>query len=183
MEIKIGTSQILKVLYILSWIIFIGLCIEACGFIFNTALAFFKTDNIGIFWQQIDLTQLYNFDKGHYFVITTYLSIVAVMKALMFYLIVKLLHDKKLNLAKPFNPEVVRFIIILAYLTLGIGLFTHFGVNYAEWLYNQDVKMPDIYHLRLAGGDVWLFMSVTLYVIAQIFKRGIEIQNENDLTI
>lgn len=183
MEIKISTAQILKVLYVLAWIIFIGLCIEAGGFLFNTALAFFKTDNIGIFWQQIDLTQLYNFDKGHYFVITTYLSIIAVMKALIFYLIVKLLHDKKLNLAKPFNSEVVRFTIILSYLTFGIGLFTHFGVNYAEWLYKQNVTMPDIYHLRLAGGDVWLFMSVTLYVIAQIFKRGIEIQNENDLTI
>jgi hypothetical protein len=30
---------------------------------------------------------------------------------------------------------------------------------------------------------VWLFMSVTLFVIAQIFKRGIEIQTENELTV
>lgn len=183
MEIKIGTQQILKILYVVSWIIFIGLCIEAGGFVFNTFLTFIKPDNIGIFWHQIDLTNLYNHDKGQYFVITIYLSIVAIMKALIFYLIVKILYDKKLNLAQPFNSEVGSFIFNLSYLTLSIGLFTHFGVNYAEWLYKQGVKMPDIYHLRLAGGDVWLFMSVILYVIAQIFKKGIEIQNENDLTI
>jgi hypothetical protein len=43
--------------------------------------------------------------------------------------------------------------------------------------------MPDIENMRLGGADVWLFMGVTLFVIAQIFKRGIEIQTENDLTI
>jgi hypothetical protein len=35
----------------------------------------------------------------------------------------------------------------------------------------------------MAGADVWLFMGVTLFVIAQIFRRGIEIQTENELTV
>jgi hypothetical protein len=37
--------------------------------------------------------------------------------------------------------------------------------------------------LHLGGADVWLFMGVILYIIAQIFKRGIEIQAENELTV
>lgn len=41
--------------------------------------------------------------------------------------------------------------------------------------------MPDLHYLRLGGADVWLFMGITLLVIAQIFKKGIEIQN--DLTV
>ena len=47
----------------------------------------------------------------------------------------------------------------------------------------QGVEMPDVQHLRIGGSDVWLFMGVILFVIAQIFKRGIEIQTENELTI
>jgi hypothetical protein len=43
--------------------------------------------------------------------------------------------------------------------------------------------MPDAESLHFGGADVWLFMGVTLFVIAQIFKRGIEIQAENDLTV
>jgi hypothetical protein len=43
--------------------------------------------------------------------------------------------------------------------------------------------MPDIQYLQLGGADVWLFMGITLLVIAQIFRRGIEIQTENELTV
>ena len=107
----------------------------------------------------------------------------AILKAVMFYLIVKILHDKKLNLSQPFNKEVGRFIFNVAYLALGIGLFSHWGTKQTEWLVTQGVQMPTIQHLRIGGADVWMFMSVTLYVIAQIFKRGIEIQSENELTI
>jgi len=86
-------------------------------------------------------------------------------------------------MAQPFNAEMGRFILNISYVTLLIGLFSYWGVNYAEWLTKQGVKMPDVQSLRLGGADVWLFMSVTLFVIGQIFKRGIEIQTENDLTI
>jgi hypothetical protein len=129
------------------------------------------------------LSDLYRFDHGQYFVELLIMSIVAVMRALLFYLIVKILHDKKLNMSQPFNKEVGRFIFHLSYLALGIGMFSYWGVNYTKWLVGQGVKMPDIQDLRLAGADVWLFMGITLLVIGQIFKRGIEIQEENELTI
>ena len=86
-------------------------------------------------------------------------------------------------MAQPFNSEVGRFIFALSYLSLGTGLFSWWGVKYAGWLSTKGVTMPDIQNMRLGGADVWLFMGVVLFVIAQIFKRGIEIQTENDLTI
>jgi len=184
MEIKITTRQILIMLYILSWIIFIGVCIEAGGFIFN---AFFilaiNPGGAGNFWQGIDLSSLYKHDPGYFFVETLLMSIVAVMRACIFYLIIKILHDKKLNMSQPFNRDVVRFIFNVSYLALGISLFSWWGVKYTEWFVKQGVEMPDIQYLRLGGADVWLFMGVTLFVIAQIFKRGIEIQTENELTV
>ena len=182
MEIK--TKQILKILYVLSWIIFVGVCVEAGGFIINTfyTLAINSVD-AKHFWPGIDFSSLYRFDPGYFFVETFLMIIVAVMRTWMFYLIVKVLHDKKLNMAQPFNSEVGRFIFSLSYLSLAAGLFSWWGVKYAEWLVTLGVKMPDLQSLRLGGADVWLFMSVTLFVIAQIFKRGIEIQTENELTI
>jgi len=105
------------------------------------------------------------------------------MRALLFYLIVKIMHDKKLNIAQPFNKEMGRFIFHISYLALGIGLFSFWGVKFASWLASLGVEMPDIQNLHLGGADVWLFMGVVLYIIAQIFKRGIEIQSEDELTI
>jgi hypothetical protein len=43
--------------------------------------------------------------------------------------------------------------------------------------------MPDTQTLVLGGADVWIFMAIILFVLAQLFKRGIEIQNENELTV
>lgn len=174
----------LQVLYILSWIIFVGVCIEAGGFIFNSffTLAINPVD-AKHFWPGIDLSDLYKFDHGHFFAETIYMIIVAVMRAWLFYLIIKILHDKKVNMDQPFNKEMGRFIFNISYVALFIGFFSWGGVKYTEWLIKQGVKMPDIQYLRLGGADVWLFMGVTLLVIAQIFKRGIEIQTENELTV
>jgi hypothetical protein len=180
MEIKISTRQVLKVLHVLSWIIFIGVCIEAGSFIFN---AFFtlllNSTNAGYF----HLSALYQYDPGYYYTVMTLMSIVGLMRAIIFYLIIKILHDKKLDMAQPFNKETGRFISNLSYLALGAGLFSYWGAKYSSWLVEQGVQMPDIEHVRLGGADVWLFMAVILFVIAQIFKRGIEIQSENELTI
>ena len=101
----------------------------------------------------------------------------------MFNQIIRVLHSKKLNFSQPFNIYIAKFISTMAYLSLGIGLFSFWGVKYTQWLVDLEVSMPDISHLRIGGADVWLFMCVILFVIAQIFKRGIEIQTENELTI
>jgi len=184
MTITITTKQILKVLHILSWIIFVGVCIQAGGFIFNSFYAL-VINPVGAkrFWEEIDLSSLYSYDSGHFFVQTFLMCIVAVLKACLFYLIIKLLYNKKISLSQPFSNEVRRFIFNISYLTLLIGLFSLWGVRYSEWLTKNGVKMPDVQNLGLGGGDVWLFMCVTLYVIAQVFKRGIEIQSENELTV
>ncbi|MNQ91066.1 hypothetical protein D3C85_1064330 [compost metagenome] len=142
-----------------------------------------SADDAKHLWQQVDLSDLYRYDAGHFFAEASYLIIVGVMKVCLFYLIVKILHDKKLDMSQPFSTEVGRFISKVSYLALGMGLFSRSGVEYAAWLTKQGVKMPDVESLRIGGADVWLFMGITLLVIAQIFKRGIEIQRENELTI
>ncbi len=184
MEIKIGTEQMFKILYVLSWIIFIGVSIEAGGFITNGFFTLvLNANDAKHLWQEVDLSSLYQYDPGYFFAVSLVMSIVAVMRAILFYLIVKILSGKKLNMSQPFSKEVERFIFKVCYLALGIGLLSWWGVKYSEWLVKQGVNMPDVHYLRLGGADVWLFMGVTLFVIALIFKRGIEIQSENDLTV
>lgn len=184
MEIKITTQQVLKVLLVLAWIVFGGLCINAGGILFNASyILFINPMGAKDFWQNIDMSGLLNLDQGYFIVVVVLLSIVAILKALLFYLIVKILHNKKLNLAQPFNYEMKRFIANMSYLALGIGLFSFWGVTYTEWIAEKGVVMPDAQSLQIGGADVWLFMGIILIVIAQIFKRGVEIQAENEFTI
>ncbi|HPF51512.1 MAG TPA: DUF2975 domain-containing protein [Draconibacterium sp.] len=185
MEIKISTKQILKVLQILSWIIFFGLSVEAGGIVVNTILIFVKKPSVALnFWEETAyLTSLYQFDHGHFFAIALIMTIVSVLKAILFYLILKLFSEKKLDISRPFSMDLKNFIINLSSLSFGIGLFSYFGMKYSVWLTTQGAEKADLQALHLSGADVWIFMAVVLLVIGQIMKSGIEIQNENELTI
>lgn len=184
MELKISNLQILKILNIISWIIFIGLSIDAGGYIYNTIYtSFFNSNAAQYFWNHLDFSNLYNYDKGYFFAIAICIILIAVLKSILFYMIVKITHKDKLNLSNPFSEELGKFVSILSYFCFLIGLFCVLGANYSEWLINQNIFMPDLHSLKFSGADVWIFMGVVLFVVAQIFKRGIEIQNENDLTI
>jgi len=177
-------DYLLIVLHILSWIIFVGLCVEAGGFLFNTLYTlFYNPAGAANFWMKSDLSALYSFNQSHFVTLTAIMVIAAVLKAIMFYVIVKLFHDKKLDLTAPFNEAFGRGLYNLSYLTAGIGLFTYWGTKLSANLIEQGISLPSLQELRLAGADVWLFMCVTLLVFGRIFKKGITIQNENQLTI
>ncbi len=81
----------------------------------------FNPDNADYF----KLSGLYEYDPGHFLVELLLMTIPAVMKAWIFYLIIKILGDKKLDMSKPFNKEMSRFIFNISYLALGIGFFSH----------------------------------------------------------
>lgn len=180
MQIIITTRHILKALNVLAWIIFIGLCYEAGVWLFNPLVTmYYSESNV----QYPGIHQLYHADKGQYFTEIFLIVIPGVLKAILFYLIVKLLHEEKLNMNQPFTEPTRRFLQLAAYISAGIGIFAQWAVRYTHWLETQGAKLPSIETLSIAGGDVWLFMAVILFVVAQIFKRGIELQAENDLTI
>lgn len=87
MEIKITTRQILNILLILSWIIFVGLCIEAASFIVNAIFVLVNPAVVPRLWQQVDFADLFKYDHGRFFVMILIMSIVTVMKAWVFFLI------------------------------------------------------------------------------------------------
>jgi len=184
MEIKISSKQILKVLNILSWIIFIGLCVRTGAYIFN--MIFLLSVNpfgSNYFWDGADLSGLHAYDKGYFMIITLLMIIVSLFKSLMFYCIIKILHHNKLNMEKPFNTEVCSFIFKLSYVSLAIGLFSSWAADYSEWLGNKGVLMPSLLSMHVDGAGAWWFIAIILFVIGHIFKRGIQIQTENELTI
>ena len=171
-------------LQIVAWVIFIGLCIEAGGFLTNTIISsFFNPEAAKKFWSQLDLSGLYQYSQSRFIMITTIMVIASILKALMFYFIVKVFYDRKVDISKPFNDVAAKFIQKIAYLSIGIGIFSIWGTKLVNNLVNEGVKIPAIQYLRIDGADVWLFMGVILLVLARVFKKGIELQNENDLTV
>lgn len=185
MELKITAQQILKVLQWLAWIIFIGLMVEAGALIVNSVITIFiNPAGVKNFWEGASyLSGLLSFNESDFATLCAVIIIVAVLKTLMFYQIVKMFEHKKLDMAQPFSTGLRNVILELSYFSFGIGLFSHCGASFLDSLATKGVATAELKNIFLGGADVWLFMAVLLFVIVQIVKRGIDIQTENDLTI
>lgn len=180
MKIVISSRHILTALIVICWMIFIGLLMDAGIILGHTVFALFiNPKNAGY----MGLASVYEANESYFVILTTLMSIVAIMKALLFYVIIHFFHKKKLDFARPFNVELGKFISNISYLALGIGLFSYWGQNHSKGLRALGLTLPEVQELKIGGADVWIFMGVTLLVIAQIIKKGIEIQSENELTV
>lgn len=180
------TNLFLKVLQIISWIIFIALCVETGGLIVITCIAlFYQPNSIAKFWGGINFQELYQYNQSHFVTIAVLLIIVNTLKAILFYLIVSLFHKKQLNLDNPFNQKLGKYLFNFSYTAFGIGLFSYWGNNFSNWLQliGKGQLFKNLQGIRFDGADVWLFMGVILIIFALIFKRGIELQSENELTV
>jgi hypothetical protein len=169
---------------ILAWIIFIGVCIDAGGVITNACYSIFVNASFSShFWGGIDLYNVYKFNDVIFVTLVTLMSITTFLKATMFYLIVKIFHDKKLDLSKPFNAILAKYIYLIAYCAFGIGIFSSWGSNLVIGLTNQNVLLPLIHELKMEGASIWFLMGSTLLIFAVIFKKGIVLQSDTDLTV
>ncbi|RZJ34017.1 MAG: DUF2975 domain-containing protein [Flavobacterium sp.] len=177
---KMDTIRLLHFFHVLAWIFFIAMCFEAGSYMFNMI---FTLGFRPLAADYFKLTDLYTFNKDYFALLLTVMTLVAVLKTLTLYRIVKIFTDRKLDLKMPFSNEFADFIFALSHFTLAIGLSSIMGMKVVEWISDQNIFVPDAQYLRMSGADVWLFMSAVLYVIAQIFKRGVEMQAENELTI
>ncbi|MFN7325347.1 MAG: hypothetical protein ACK5SQ_02070 [Chitinophagales bacterium] len=173
-------SYFLKGLQVLAWVLFIGLCVEAGGIIVNAIISlFFHPEASSRFWGGLNLYGLYLFNQSHFVTLVILLSLVAVLKSILFYLIVDLFHQKKVDFAFPFNEMLGKYLFNLSYLAFGIGLFSYWGSQFAK-----KILLESNYNdLNLQGADIWIFMGFILIIFALIFKKGLEIQKENELTI
>lgn len=103
---------------------------------------------------------------------------VSALKAFIWYVVCDLLSNLKLQ--TPFSMEVEKKLERIAYLLLGVWIVgSIFWKTYIYYLSKgTGLQLP-----ANNSGDEYLFMAGITYIISQIFKRGIEIQEENQLTV
>ena len=167
-------------MHIVAWVIFVGLCIEAGALIVNFIYSLFKPEIVHNLYQKLDLSQMYNLNKWVYFSMYSFILFISVLKACLFYVVIRLL--LKLDLTRPFNSYVAGQIKNMSYYTLSIGLISYIARQTANSLQHYGFEI-DALNQFWADSQAWILMAAVIYVIATIFSRGVEIQNENDLTV
>jgi len=171
------TSLILKTMHVLFWIIFIGLCIKTGTLLFSYAfsMAVNPTAAQGLN-TGINLSDLYNYDKVAYSIIVLMLTILTGLKAYIGYLVIKIFLEMKME--KPFSEGVSQIITKIAGISLVTGLGAVIAQAYADTLSSKNIPVP----IDWAYGEI-LFFAGVIYIIAQIFSKGMALQSENELTV
>jgi len=167
-------------LHIIVWLIFVGLCIEAGGLIVNFVFSVFKPQFVGNLYQKLDLSKMYQQNQWFFFGMYGFLLFVSILKAALFYTLIRLHY--KLDLSKPFSNYVADKIKSLAFYTFSIGIIGFIGSQVAESLLHYGYETGKL-NKFWEDSEAFILMSAVVYVIYQIFKRGVELQNENDLTV
>jgi hypothetical protein len=86
----------------------------------------------------------------------------------------------EINLNTPFSAKVSNMIENMSYLVLSLGILYIIADLYMGYL-AKTIPQLDKGYFKTAFQ--FLLAAGIIYVIAQIFKRGVELQEENDLTV
>ena len=173
-------NLVFKGLHIAAWVIFVGLCIEAGGLIVNFIFSMYKPDFVPNLYPKLDLTEMYEQSKWAFFKMFSFILFISIMKAVLFYIVIRLIN--KIDLSKPFNSFVSHQITRISYYTFSIGLLSYIARESARNLLHRGF-VTDNLNQFWADSQAFILMAAIIYIIATIFKKGVEIQNENDLTV
>ncbi|RXK48795.1 DUF2975 domain-containing protein [Aquirufa rosea] len=170
--IKMKTERILTILNVFSWIAFIGISIKCGALIFTYSLSLFNEQVAKDLYEGLNL---YDLKKESFlaYTLTLFLQVATLaIKAYVAQQVIQVL--SKINLKSPFDMEVAQRIEKISFLILSIWIISLVSMLYQEsWgLAKADWN----------GGET-LFLSGLVFVFAQIFKKGAEIQSENELTV
>ncbi len=174
---KINTNRVLSIMKIISRVVFIGLCIKT-GVLLITSLfsLFMNPEAAGNLYLGLDLSEMYATNRWYYVNTLSFIVALSALKAYLFYLVTKIF--LKFNLNHPFTPTVVSLIGKISHIALGIGVVALIAQSYSERLLHRGLEIDQNW-----GSEEFLFLAGIIFIIALVFKRGVEIQLENELTI
>jgi len=178
---KKKTHELLIIMKVLSWIAFFGLCIKTGAL----AITFFVSEFINPIASKnlylgLNLSNLKQFSNLHYSAIILLLIFLTALKAYMIYLVIRIF--LKLNLMNPFSTDVALLIKRISYVALATGALAMMATQYGQWLSKKGVELNGLTEF-VDSGAAFLFFAGIIFIISLVFKKGIEIQTENELTV
>lgn len=176
MKAKTRTENILIVMQILAWVAFVGYAIEAGAILVSFIVSFINPEVAKHLYNKVNLNDLRQLNIWYYSCTMAFMVILPVMKSFVWLLVIKTL--QKINLVTPFTMEVVNILERISYVLFGVWIVGALGNAYSNWL---SKRVGEFEGTHITGE--FIFMAGLIFVISQIFKRGVEIQSENDLTV
>ncbi len=178
-NMKTRTETILTVMHVLAWIAFIGLAIKAGAILTAYGVSWFNPVAAQDLYRGMNLYDLSQYDFWLYTQMVSYIVALLVIKAYAVFLVIKIM--MKVKMQSPFTAETVARLEKISYVLLGGVIISVLSNAQADWLQ----KRVQDFHINWIGENVGEFLFITglVFIISQVFKRGVELQSENELTV
>ncbi|MBO9152145.1 DUF2975 domain-containing protein [Chitinophaga sp. GCM10012297] len=170
------TGTILRVMYFLSWIAFIGMAIKTGSLIIAWLVSWQHPEAAQNLYAGLDLHGLREADFTLYTMSLSFLVALNGLKATVLYVLINLL--SKVNLSSPFKIEIAKLTEKISFILLSTWIVAMLNNAFAQWA-ERRVSVP----VEQWSTDEYFFITGLVFIIAQIFKRGAELQSENELTV
>lgn len=168
---------ILKIMNVLFWIIFIGLCIKTGVLLFTFLVSLYiNPDEVKNLSLDTNLIGLYKYNLRYYAYVMSFMIAISGLQAYIAFLVVKIF--LKFNFLSPFNTNVTLIITTISHFALGTGILAIIANGYTDWLDKKGIAVSN----NWSGGE-YLFLAGIIFIISEVYKKGIEIQTENELTV
>ena len=173
---KTKTERILAAMNVVCWIAFIGLCVQSGGILVSYGVSVSNPEAAKHLFDKLDLYNLEQFDFWHYTLIVMFKAVIYALEAYVAYLLIKVLSVIKLS--NPFTMEIALKLEKISYFLFATWVTAMFYDLHMAWLAERVTGLEKNYN----SGEL-LFMAGVVFAISQIFKKGVEIQSENELTV
>lgn len=167
-------------LHIIAWILFVGLSIQTGGLIVNFIFSIYDPDFIQNLYEKLDLNDMYRRSLWAFYGMYAFILTVALLKTYLFYIVIMLMH--KIDLSNPFSSFVSRQITRISSITLWIGIISLIARQVTKNLQHRGYTTDNM-DTFWVDSQAFILMSAVVYTISVIFRKGVELQNENNLTV
>lgn len=176
MSTKTKTETVLVVMNVIAWITFIGLMIEAGAILVSYGVSVANPKAAMKLYKGLDWFNLRQYDFWHYTGIITLKAAILIIEAYTAYMVIKVLSAIKMT--NPFTMDVAKRLENIAYTLILVWVAVLIYNGQLRWLSKE---VTGIEANRLSAD--FIFYAGLVFIISQIFKKGVEIQSENELTV
>lgn len=168
------TETVIKIMSVLAWLALVGLIVQVSAILISYGVSFVNPVAAKNLYNGLSLFRLRESSFLMYSLTIALILAEPVLKGLIVVLLIRTL--SKINLMSPFSLEIARRIQTISFVLLAMYLVSIIHDGVLSWLLN------DMYREEWGSGD-YLFVGGLVFILSQMFKRGLEIQSENELTV
>ena len=176
MSTKTKTETVLVVMNVIAWITFIGLMIEAGAILVSYGISVANPKLAMKMYKGLDWHSLRQYDFWHYTGVITLKASILIIEAYTAFLVIKVLSSIKMT--NPFTMEVAQKLENISYTLILVWAAVLIYNGQLKWLSKEVAGLQE---MQLSAD--FIFYAGLVFIISQIFKKGVEIQTENELTV